>query len=181
MRRLAYALPLALFAAVAAWFATPILRGTDPSVLPSALVGGPAPAVALPPLLDSKPGIDAAGLAGGPLLVNFFASWCVPCRAEHPLLMRLAAAGTVPLLGVSYKDAPADAIGWLAELGDPFARIGRDDDGRAAIEWGVYGVPETFVVDRAGRVRHRHAGPMTRRVLEEDILPLLAEPGGEAR
>jgi cytochrome c biogenesis protein CcmG/thiol:disulfide interchange protein DsbE len=172
-RRLIFALPLLVFAAVGVYFYLGL--GRDPSAVPSALLDRPVPAFDLPPLLEAKPGLAQSDLGQGrPALVNVFASWCAPCKAEHPLLMRLAAEG-VPVHGINYKDRPEDARRFLAQLGDPYARIGVDRDGRAAIEWGVYGVPETFVVDGAGRIRHRHVGPLTERDLDRVIRPLLKQ------
>ncbi|MCY4591038.1 MAG: DsbE family thiol:disulfide interchange protein [Alphaproteobacteria bacterium] len=171
MTRVVFLLPLVLFAVVAGYFAVPLLTGRDPGELPSALIDRPVPDMALPPLFEGAPGLGSDDLRGGVTLVNFFASWCVPCRAEHPVLTRLAQSET--LHGISYKDDPARTREWLAELGDPFERIGTDTSGRAAIEWGVYGVPETYIIDRDGRIRYRHAGPVTRTVLEDEILPLL--------
>ena len=171
MPRLVFLLPLLLFAVVAGYFAVPLLTGRDPGELPSALIDRQVPEMALPPLFDGRPGLATGDLRGRITLVNFFASWCVPCRAEHPVLTELARSEA--LHGVSYKDDPADTRAWLAELGDPFERIGTDTSGRAAIEWGLYGVPETYIIDEAGRIRHRHVGPVTRAVLENEILPLL--------
>ena len=108
-------------------------------------------------------------------MVNFFASWCGPCRVEHPVLMRIAEKGEMPIYGIDYKDQPADALDWLRRLGDPFARIAADRDGRTAIDWGVYGIPETFVIDGAGKIRYRHAGAMTPEVLNGTIRPLIEE------
>ena len=173
MNRLIYILPLLLFAGLAAYFATPILQGKNPHTLPSAMIDKPAPLRPLEPLLSSKPGLGPTSLTGDVQLVNFFASWCGPCRVEHPLLMQVAASNAIPLYGVNYKDDPEAAINWLAQLGDPFERIGRDDDGRTGIEWGVYGVPETYVVDRAGRIQYRHVGPLSRQTFEETIMPLV--------
>ena len=133
------------------------------------------PAFELPPLAGRDgPGFSSADLGGRVSLVNVFASWCVPCRVEHPLLMALADDG-VPIYGINYKDPAEQANGWLAELGDPYRAIGADTQGRVAIDWGVYGVPETFVVDTEGRIRHRHVGPLQPRDVEETIKPLLAE------
>jgi cytochrome c biogenesis protein CcmG/thiol:disulfide interchange protein DsbE len=170
-RTLLFVVPLGLFALLGLLLAIGLTR--DPSTLPSALVGKPAPDFALPPL----PGRDAHGFAstdlgGQPALVNVFASWCVPFRIEHPLLVRLAEQGVV-IHGINYKDRPEDAKAWLAELGDPFRRIGADRNGRVGIEWGVYGVPETFVIDRDGHIAYRHVGPLQPRDLERTILPLL--------
>ncbi len=174
MRRLLFILPVAVFVIVGIGLAVGLTR--DPSVLPSALIDKDVPAFDLPPLEGSdKPGLQTTDLTGGDevALVNVFASWCVPCRVEHPLLMRLAEQG-VPIYGINYKDRPEDARGWLAELGDPFRRIGMDRDGRVGIEWGVYGVPETFVIDKDGRIRHKHVGPLQASEVERTILPMLA-------
>jgi cytochrome c biogenesis protein CcmG/thiol:disulfide interchange protein DsbE len=108
-----------------------------------------------------------------PFSVNVFASWCVACRAEHPLLMRLAEEGQVPIHGLNYKDQPQDAADWLDRLGDPYTRTGADISGRVAIDWGVYGVPETFVVGSDGRIAHKHIGPIDEKALQEEILPLV--------
>jgi cytochrome c biogenesis protein CcmG/thiol:disulfide interchange protein DsbE len=149
----------------------------DPSIVPSVLIDKPVPDFDLPPLLDDKPGLATTDLNGQVALVNVFASWCIPCRVEHPLFMHLAEQGEVPVYGINYKDAPADAKRWLAELGDPYARIGADRDGRAGIEWGVYGVPETFVVDGTGTIRFKQVGPLSAEVLEKTIMPLVRELG----
>jgi cytochrome c biogenesis protein CcmG/thiol:disulfide interchange protein DsbE len=157
--------------------AVPLLRGDDPQALPSALIDRPAPAIDLPPLPGREDGLASADFAGRVAVVNFFASWCVPCLAEHPILTRLAREDGISLYGVNYKDPPQDALAWLARHGDPFLAIGADRDNRAGIEWGVYGVPETFVVDRQGRVRFRHAGPLTPDLVDGTLLPLIAELG----
>lgn len=177
MRRLLFALPLAAFAAIAAWFAVGLTR--DPSVLPSALIDRPVPAFTLPALagVDSPP-LTNELLSGRVSLVNVFASWCVPCRAEHPLLMRLAREGRVAVVGIAYKDRAADAAGFLRSLGNPYAAIGHDESGRVGIEWGVYGVPETFIVDAAGRIRYRHVGALTPEVLNRTIVPMIARLAG---
>jgi cytochrome c biogenesis protein CcmG/thiol:disulfide interchange protein DsbE len=117
-------------------------------------------------------GFSRADLGGQPMLVNIFASWCVPCRIEHPVITRLAELG-VPVNAINYKDDPAKATAFLKELGDPFRKVGADRTGRTAIEWGVYGVPETFVIDKQGNVAYKHVGPMQPRDLERTILPLL--------
>ncbi len=169
---LLFLLPLALFALVGVFLGIGLTR--DPSTLPSALIGKPAPEFALPPLpgREGEGGLSRADLGGQPVLVNVFASWCVPCRIEHPVVARLAERG-VTVHGINYKDRPEDALAWLEELGDPFRRVGMDRDGRVGIEWGVYGVPETFVLDREGRIAYRHVGPLQPRDVEEKILPLL--------
>jgi cytochrome c biogenesis protein CcmG/thiol:disulfide interchange protein DsbE len=167
-----YALPAVLFGALAVGFYGGL--GTDATVLPSALIDKPAPHFALPPPSGNGSGFSSADLEGKVSLVNIFASWCAPCRAEHPVLNTLAKSDRVPVYGINYKDKPGAAAAWLSELGDPYAKIGADD-GRVAIEWGVYGVPETFVVDRAGRIRYRHVGPLTQADIERTILPLVAK------
>lgn len=161
--------PLAVFVVVAGYFAVGLTR--DPGTLPSALLDKPAPVFELPALVDGKPGLATADLKGAPAIVNVWASWCVPCRAEHPVLTRLARE--VPVYGLNYKDNADDAKRFLAELGDPYRRIGTDASGRVAIDWGVYGVPETFVVDGDGRIRHRHVGALTDKVVADTIRPLL--------
>jgi len=158
MRRVLLFLPLVLFLGIAIYFALGLRR--DPSVLPSALIDQPVPSFELPPLLDGTPSLRGGDLKGKVQLVNVFASWCAPCRIEHPALMRLAQKEGVTLHGIAYKDKPEDSRRFLEQLGNPFTHIGVDRDGRAAIEWGVYGVPETYVVDAQGRIRYRHVGPI---------------------
>jgi cytochrome c biogenesis protein CcmG/thiol:disulfide interchange protein DsbE len=171
MRRALFLLPLLCFAAVATWFAFGL--GRDPARIPSALVGRPAPAVALPPLEGAQR--PAFALQPGRVaIVNFFASWCAPCKVEHPTLMRLAAEGRIAVHGISYKDAAADSARFLAQLGNPFETIGWDRDGRAAMEWGVYGVPETFVVGRDGTIRHRHVGALLDDTVARVLAPMVA-------
>jgi cytochrome c biogenesis protein CcmG/thiol:disulfide interchange protein DsbE len=168
-----YILPIGLFAALAIAFA--IGLGLRPDVIPSPLINQEAPAFTLPPLPGrADGGLSSADLKGdGPTLVNVFASWCIPCRAEHPHLMRLAREHGVRVVGINYKDKPEDAAAWLAELGDPFGKIGADATGRVAIDWGVYGVPETFVIDKDGRIRFKHVGPLMDYDVTETILPVL--------
>ena len=173
MRRLIFLLPVLLFAAVAVWMAVPLIRGDDPSVLPSALIDRPAPDFALPALPGVPGGVARDDLAGSVRLVNFFASWCVPCLAEHPLLTRLAREEGIPVFGVNYKDETADATAWLSRHGNPYEKVGADADGRTAIDWGVYGVPETFVVDADGHIRFRHAGPLTPDIVRDQLMPLI--------
>jgi cytochrome c biogenesis protein CcmG, thiol:disulfide interchange protein DsbE len=167
-----YLLPVALFALLAIGFYRHL--GTDTTVLPSALIDKLAPDFSLPPLAGDGAGFSSADLTGKVSLVNIFASWCVPCRAEHPVLNALSQSKRVAIYGINYKDKPEAARAWLAELGNPYLRIGADD-GRVGIEWGVYGVPETFVVDRQARIRYKHVGPLTRDGLERKILPLIAK------
>ena len=171
MRRLLYLVPVLVFGAVGIGLAVGLTR--DPSTLPSALIDRQAPAFELPGL-EGGDGLSSDDLKGRVALVNVFASWCVPCRVEHPVLMRLAAEG-VPIFGINYKDPPDQAKAWIAELGNPFEKIGADRNGRVGIEWGVYGVPETFVIDAEGRIRYRFVGPIQARDLDRTLRPMLAE------
>lgn len=143
----------------------------DPSRVPSPLIGKDIPEFDLPPLPGRDNGLSSGDLRGDVSLVNVFASWCTACRYEHPLFMELQRRGLVPVHGINYKDRPQDAEAWLADLGDPYTRIGADRDGRVSIDWGVYGVPETYLVDREGRIAFKQIGPVTAEVLEEEILP----------
>jgi cytochrome c biogenesis protein CcmG/thiol:disulfide interchange protein DsbE len=169
-RRLLFILPGLVFLALAAAFYVGLDR--DPNLVPSALIGKPVPQFALPALLDGGAGLKSADLKGRVVLVNVFASWCVPCRAEHPLLMRLAKEG-IELDGIDYKDKPENATLWLDNLGDPYKRIGADLGGTAALDWGVYGVPETFVIDRTGTIRFKQVGPLSAAVINNTIMPLV--------
>jgi cytochrome c biogenesis protein CcmG/thiol:disulfide interchange protein DsbE len=166
-----FLLPVLLFGLLAVGFYAGL--GIDPSVLPSPLIDKPAPRFALPPLQSSAQGFSSADLAGHVSLVNTFASWCAPCRDEHPVLNALAQTKRVAIYGIDYKDKQDQALAWIAELGNPYTRIGADD-GRVGIDWGIYGVPETFVVDKDGRIRYKHVGPLTAADVERTILPLVA-------
>lgn len=179
-RRWGVALPLAIFVGLAGlfWYA---LQTGDPSKLPSALIGKPVPEFALPPLEDLK-GSDgtemqsfaASDLAQGvPTIVNVFASWCVPCLEEHPMLMALAEDPDTRIYGINYKDDPASARRFLGRYGNPYTRVGTDRSGRTAIDFGVYGVPETFVISGDGRIAYRHVGPLTEEAIANEILPLM--------
>ena len=163
--------PPVVFAALAALFYAGMQR-EDPDALPSTRIGQPAPAMTLTQL-GAEPPFELEALSEpGVKLVNYWASWCAPCRAEHPNLETLAKEG-VPIYGVNYKDDPAKALAFLEELGDPYAGLGADESGRTGIDWGLYGVPETFVIDGDGIVRLRFAGPITERMLEERIRPAI--------
>lgn len=173
--RLLYLLPVALFAVVAGYF----LWGLDPSRNPREilLIDKPVPEFALPPLEGAgKPGLSTQDLTDGEVtLVNFFASWCLPCRVEHKYLIELAEKNGVRIAGVNYKNDPRDARAFLAEFRSPYWLIGADADGRVGIDWGVYGLPETFVVDGTGRIRYRHVGALDAYTMTEVILPLVRE------
>jgi cytochrome c biogenesis protein CcmG/thiol:disulfide interchange protein DsbE len=175
LMRALYVLPVAALLALAAVFFKS-LNGPPPDQLPSALIDKPAPVVALPPLDAATPAFTSADLTAGHVsIVNVWASWCVPCRAEAPALVALARRQGVTLYGVVYKDTPARARAFLDDVGNPFSRIDLDADGRAGIEWGIYGVPETFVVDGKGIVRLRFAGPLVGDVLDDTILPAIRQ------
>ncbi|MCV6597171.1 MAG: DsbE family thiol:disulfide interchange protein [Mangrovicoccus sp.] len=167
------ALPPVLFAGLALLFYFGMQRD-DPDALPSARAGQAAPAVVLSQLGEAAPFDDATLRAPGVKLVNFWASWCAPCRVEHSQLEQLAAEG-VTIYGVNYKDKAPKALAFLQELGDPYAAMGADSSGRMALDWGLYGVPETYVIDGDGVVRLRFAGPITQKVLEDTIRPAIAE------
>ena len=145
----------------------------NPRELPSPLIGKPVPRFELPPVRGRTLGLSSADLRGDVSLVNVFASWCVACKDEHPLLLEMKRQGVVPIHGLNYKDRPEDAAKWLDDLGDPYTRTGVDIDGRVAIDWGVYGVPETFIIDREGRIAYKHIGPITPEVLDKTLQPLI--------
>lgn len=172
MRRILFAfLPLALLLGLVGAFGYQLLYGNDPRIIPSALIGDPVPTAEVPALKDDKPGFGAQDFGGEPILVNVFASWCIPCRAEHPLITALARDYDIPVFGLNSKDERGAALAWLAELGDPYARIGYDPSGRAGIDWGVYGYPETFLVSPAGEVVYKYVGPISPRIIENEFLP----------
>ena len=175
MKRLLFILPLLIFAIGAAFLYWGLNPERDPAAIPSVLIDEPAPQFELPPIeASATPGLSTADLAGGQItVVNIFASWCLPCRAEHPLLVDLAEQRDVRLVGINYKDKPEDALAWLEELGNPYEAIGADENGRAGIEWGISGVPETFILDREGTIRYRHVGPIHAVELDDVILPIL--------
>ncbi len=175
--------PLLVFAVIAGVFAF-ALRTGDPSKLPSALIGKDAPRLVLAGLDGLQqngapiPGLKEADLADGrPVVVNFWASWCAPCVAEHPLLVELVAKTGVRLVGINHKDTAVNARRFLGRYGNPFAIVGVDGNGRASIEWGVYGMPETFVLDGRGRIIFKHVGPITPETLGRDIMPAIVRAG----
>jgi len=170
MKRIRTAVPLALFVIVAGFLAVGLTL--KPREIPSAMIDKPVPVFSLPPLAGKDRGLSNADLSKGQIsLVNIYASWCAPCRVEHPKLMNLRARG-LPLYGINYKDRPADAQRFLRVAGDPYISSGVDANGRTSIEWGVYGVPETFIIDGEGRIIYKHIGPLTTEVIDTIINPL---------
>ena len=172
-------LPLLVFAGLAALFAVGLTSG-DPSKLPSALIGKPAPEIDLEPLegLNANgqpvPGLATADFRNGKVTVlNVWASWCGPCRDEHPQLMKLAERDDINLVGVNYKDQRENAVRFLNSLGNPFSRVGTDKNGRTAVDYGVYGVPETFVISPAGQITYKFTGPLTPQALQDELLPAI--------
>ena len=149
--------------------------GLDPSIVPSPLVENPAPEFELPALFEPNRTISLADFEGQVSLFNVWASWCVACRQEHPLFMALSKEGDFPIYGLNYKDERSDAIAWLAELGNPYRAIAVDRDGRVGIDWGVYGVPETFLIDQKGVIRYKHIGPVDTKALVHTVLPLVRQ------
>jgi DsbE subfamily thiol:disulfide oxidoreductase len=169
-----YLIPVIAFALLAGFFTYRlhlVEEGDTPSLIPSVMIDKPAPNFSLPPLLAGEKSISGADLRGQVTLVNFFASWCVPCRAEHPYLAGLP-SGLITLVGINYKDRPEDAKAWIAQLGNPYKNIGRDNEGRTAIDFGVYGVPESYLIDKQGVIRFKQTGPLTPDIIEKTIIPL---------
>jgi cytochrome c biogenesis protein CcmG/thiol:disulfide interchange protein DsbE len=173
MKTLRWSLPLAVFAVLVVFFAVGLTR--DPREVPSPLIGKPVPAFTLAQLHAPDKTLGTADLRGQVWLLNVWASWCVSCRVEHPLLLELAKANVVPIVGLDYKDKPEEGKAWLAQRGDPYRVSVMDQDGRVGIDWGVYGVPETFVVDKNGVIRYKHIGPVTAEALQQTILPMVRE------
>ncbi len=177
------ALPLIIFGVIAIMFLVALQKG-NPNLLPSALIGKPAPALALPALAGLKkagkpvPGLAADDLKSGKAtIVNFFASWCAPCLQEHPILMALAARPGTKIVGINYKDPAPGGLRFITRHGNPYSAVGTDLNGRAAIEWGVYGMPETFIVDQSGTIVFKHVGPLTPEVVSARLLPALKQAG----
>jgi cytochrome c biogenesis protein CcmG/thiol:disulfide interchange protein DsbE len=185
-RRWLLAIPLLAFAALALLFFARLQSG-DPSKLPSALIGRPVPAFTLPAVAGLQrdgvalPGLDSEALKGRVTVVNVWASWCAPCRDEHPVLMDLAKMQGVRLVGINYKDQPENARRFLGALGNPFSAVGADTAGRAAIDWGVYGVPETFIVDARGAIAYKHVGPLTAQALAGPFRQAMLKAGAELK
>jgi len=171
MKRFLLLVPFSLFLVLTAYFVVGLKR--DPSSIPSVLIDRPLPAFDLAPIKGQTEGFAASDLEGKVTLVNIFASWCVSCIIEHPVLMEIAASDSVLLTGIDWKDKPGEGMRWLNRNGNPYALIGDDADGRTAIDFGVTGAPETFVVDKTGRIRYKQVGPITPRVWREQLKPLI--------
>jgi cytochrome c biogenesis protein CcmG/thiol:disulfide interchange protein DsbE len=168
-----FLLPLAAFLVLVAFLAVGL--NLNPREVPSPLVGKPAPAFDLPQLAATEKRFAPKDMQGRVWLLNVWASWCVSCRQEHPLLVELGKSGIVPIVGLNYKDQRADGLAWLRQHGDPYVLSAFDLDGRVGIDYGVYGVPETYVIDKAGTIRYKQIGPVTPEALEQKILPLVKE------
>ncbi len=165
-----YLVPLLAFLALAALLFKGL--GIDPKKVPSPLIGKPAPAFNLPTLKQPQQSLSNTDLEGQVSLLNVWATWCVACRQEHPLLVQLGKSG-IPIYGLNYKDQRPAAEQWLQRFGNPYIANAFDAEGRVGIDWGVYGTPETFVIDKQGVIRHKHIGPLTRDAIEHEILPLV--------
>jgi cytochrome c biogenesis protein CcmG/thiol:disulfide interchange protein DsbE len=180
LKRLVFILPGIAFMALIGVFAVGLTK--DPKALPSQLIDRPLPAFALPGIEDvagGGPGFASAALIGEPALLNVFASWCAACPQEHPVLTRIAGEG-VPVYGLAWKDKPADSRAWLGRFGNPFTKVAADESGRTAIDLGVTGVPETFLVDKRGRVRYKQIGPISNEKWDNELKPLIAKLRAEA-
>lgn len=173
-----YLVPAGLFIALIAFFFVGL--GRDKQTLPSPLLGKPAPQFELPRLDDPSQTIANSRFAGQPYVVNVWATWCVGCRQEHEALLEIARRSEVPVLGLNWKDDRQLASRWLLELGDPYTVTAFDEEGRVAIDWGVYGAPETFLIDAGGMVVHKHVAPITLEIWERDFLPLIRTSGASA-
>ncbi|ODS62433.1 MAG: thiol:disulfide interchange protein [Arenimonas sp. SCN 70-307] len=168
-------LPLVAFAALAVLLGVGVMMnsGKDTSALPSPLLGKPAPDFALPVLGEPDRIITRESLLGAPYLLNVWGSWCPACRDEHPVITRLAESGRIRVIGYDYKDEPEEAFRWLAQFGNPYDLIIADVEGRAALDWGIYGAPETFLVDAQGMIRWKFVGPLTDEIVQQQLLPVL--------
>ena len=163
--------PLALFALLVLFLGVGLFL--NPREIPSPLIGKPVPSFELPPVQGRSLGLTSKDLEGEVSLVNVFASWCVACRAEHTVLVELARRQVVPIHGLNYKDQSDDAARWLDEWGDPYTRTGADISGRVGIDWGVYGVPETFLIGTDGRIAYKHIGPLTAEFVRDELIPMI--------
>ena len=170
---LRYLIPLGLFFVLVIILAIGLTR--DPTTLPSALLDKPAPAFQLQQLKDPAKTFSTEDMRGKVWVMNVWASWCIACREEHPYLGQYAKSGAVPIYGLNYKDKPEDALAWLGELGDPYVLSAVDLDGRVGMDYGVYGAPETYLIDKSGNIRHKHVGPVTPDVWNKEFLPLVQE------
>ncbi len=167
-----YLVPLGIFIVLAIFLGIGLTR--DPKLVPSPLIGKPAPAFTLPRLYEPEKNFSNEDLAGKVSLLNVWASWCAACRSEHPFLMQLAGKNIITIYGLNYKDERDDAIRWLAQYGgNPYTVIGHDLNGRTGMDWGVYGVPETFVIDKKGVIRYKHVGPLQPEVWNSTLLPII--------
>ncbi len=178
MRRLIFIAPFAAFTALVIYFGLGLQR--DPSLIPTVLIDQPAPVFDLPAIEGYTEGFSSDDLKGEITLVNIFGSWCVGCRVEHPVLMEIAERGDIPIMGIDWKDPPGAGAAWLQRFGDPYTRIGDDFAGRVAIDFGITGAPETFVVDAKGRIRYKQVGPITPQIWREDIAPVIQELRNES-
>lgn len=176
MKSLKYLIPGLAFIVLAVFF----YRGLflDPRIVPSPLIGKPAPAFELEDLRDPSRTFATADMLGKPAVLNVWATWCAGCRQEHPFLMRLARSGEVPLYGMNYRDERPKALDWLRQLGDPYLKVAYDPQGIGSLDWGVYGSPETFLLDPQGTVVYKHLGPLGPKVWEQEFLPRIAAMGG---
>jgi len=168
-----YLIPFLVFVTMVVFLAIGLTL--DPREVPSPFIGKPAPRFSLPQVAETGKTFGNEELQGQVSLLNVWASWCVSCRQEHPVLMQLARQNLVPIYGLNYKDERAAALGWLKQFGDPYRTSAFDADGKVGIEWGVYGVPETFVIDKQGVIRYKQTGPVTEEVLQKKLLPLIRE------
>ncbi len=173
-----YLLPLGIFVVIAAFLA--IGLRLDPREVPSPLINKPAPAFTLPRLHQPAEQFSREDMKGKVWLLNVWASWCVACREEHPVLVELSKSNVVPIVGLNYKDERPDGLRWLGQFGDPYQLSVFDHDGRVGIDYGVYGVPETFLIDKAGIIRYKRIGVVTPEILRDKILPLVKELNGNA-
>lgn len=176
--RVLFLIPLASFVLLMAYFAMGLQR--DPSIIPTVLIDKPVAEFSLGPIEGYENGLSSEDLKGEVTLVNIFGSWCVACLIEHPLLMEIAEKDDVPIMGLNWKDPPGKGTEWLSKHGDPYTRIGNDFNGRVSIDFGVTGAPETYIVDKKGRIRYKQTGPITPLIWEEDMLPVIRELRNES-